>query len=174
MNVLKPHQQSTVFSLLELNKSQREIHRITGIDRKTIRRYTAIFAVPAPASGEDRRRLLSVASLENAGRPPLTRITTTPHALRHLTLRGVVRGSHTTKRRSELRVIRQSAARRKPPAFGRDLPHGCHLLLTAHDLRPVDIPVGVTLAHSHQNLSILVHLELPLQTTLRSKCVPGG
>ncbi|MEX3954340.1 serine hydrolase [Paraburkholderia sp. EG287B] len=33
--------------------------------------------------------------MENAGRPPLTRITTTPHALRHLTLRGVVRGSHT-------------------------------------------------------------------------------
>ncbi|MFK4448646.1 hypothetical protein ABH944_008683 [Caballeronia udeis] len=50
MNVLKPHQQSTVFTLLELNKSQREIHRITGIDRKTIRRYTAIFAARATAS----------------------------------------------------------------------------------------------------------------------------
>lgn len=52
-------------------------------------------AVPAPASGEDRRRLRRVASLENTGRPPLTRITTTPHAFCHLTLRGVVRGSHT-------------------------------------------------------------------------------
>ncbi|TCG08131.1 transposase [Paraburkholderia steynii] len=50
MNVLKPHQQSTVFTLLELNKSQREIHRITGIDRKTIRRYMAIFAARASAS----------------------------------------------------------------------------------------------------------------------------
>ncbi|XUW93173.1 hypothetical protein OH764_34015 (plasmid) [Burkholderia sp. M6-3] len=30
------------------------------------------------------------------------------------------------------------------------------------------------LAHSHQNLSILVHLELPPQATLRSKCAPGG
>jgi transposase len=50
LNVLKPHQQSTVFTLLELNKSQREIHRITGIDRKTIRRYTAIFAARATAS----------------------------------------------------------------------------------------------------------------------------
>ncbi|MFP3647871.1 hypothetical protein, partial [Paraburkholderia sp. SIMBA_054] len=49
--------------------------------------------------GEDRRRLRRVASLENAGRPPLTRITTTPHALRHLTLRGVVRGSHTKQPR---------------------------------------------------------------------------
>ncbi|WP_211607600.1 hypothetical protein [Paraburkholderia nemoris] len=47
---MKPHQQSTVFTLLELNKSQREIHRITGIDRKTIRRYTAIFAARATAS----------------------------------------------------------------------------------------------------------------------------
>lgn len=58
MNVLKQHQQSTVFTLLELKKSQREIHRITGIDRKTIRRYMAIFAArtstsansPAPAT----------------------------------------------------------------------------------------------------------------------------
>jgi hypothetical protein len=49
LNVLKPHQQSTVFTLLELNKSQREIHRITGIDRKTICRYTAIFAARATA-----------------------------------------------------------------------------------------------------------------------------
>lgn len=50
MNVLKPHQQSTVFTLLALDKSQREIHRITGIDRKTIRRYAAIFAARATAS----------------------------------------------------------------------------------------------------------------------------
>ena len=47
MNVLKQHQQSTVFTLLKLGKSQREIHRITGIDRKTIRRYMAIFAAGA-------------------------------------------------------------------------------------------------------------------------------
>jgi transposase len=47
LNVLKQHQQSTVFTLLELRKSQREIHRITGIDRKTIRRYMAIFAAGA-------------------------------------------------------------------------------------------------------------------------------
>ena len=50
MNVLKQHQQSTVFTLLELKKSQREIHRITGIDRKTIRRYMAIFAARASTS----------------------------------------------------------------------------------------------------------------------------
>jgi hypothetical protein len=41
---LKPHLQSTVFTLLERQTSQREIQRLTGIDRKTIRRYQAIFA----------------------------------------------------------------------------------------------------------------------------------
>ena len=43
MNVLKPYLQSTVFTLLERNKSQRQIQRLTGIDRKTIRCYQAIF-----------------------------------------------------------------------------------------------------------------------------------
>jgi transposase len=43
VNVLKPHLQSTVFTLLERNRSQREIERLTGVDRKTIRRYQAIF-----------------------------------------------------------------------------------------------------------------------------------
>jgi hypothetical protein len=43
LNVLKPHLQSTVFTLLQRQKSQREIQRLTGIDRKTIRRYQAIF-----------------------------------------------------------------------------------------------------------------------------------
>lgn len=42
MNVLKPHLQSTVFTLLGRNASQREIHRLTGVDRKTIRRYRAL------------------------------------------------------------------------------------------------------------------------------------
>ena len=39
MNVLKPNQRATVFTLLERKTSQREIARITGIDRKTIRSY---------------------------------------------------------------------------------------------------------------------------------------
>ncbi|MGF6851194.1 hypothetical protein OKW29_000080 [Paraburkholderia sp. CI3] len=50
MNVLKPHLQSTVFTLLERNKSQRQIQRLTGIDRKTIRRYQAIFESEKSAS----------------------------------------------------------------------------------------------------------------------------
>ena len=41
---MKPHLQSTVFTLLDRNASQREIHRLTGVDRKTIRRYRALWA----------------------------------------------------------------------------------------------------------------------------------
>jgi hypothetical protein len=43
VNVLKPHKQTTIFTLLGLRKSQRDIGRITGIDRKTIRYYQRQF-----------------------------------------------------------------------------------------------------------------------------------
>ncbi len=39
MNVLKPHLQTTLSTLLGAGKSHREIERITRIDRKTIRAY---------------------------------------------------------------------------------------------------------------------------------------
>ncbi|WP_374353308.1 IS21 family transposase [Limnohabitans sp.] len=39
MNVLKPNQRATVITLLERNTPLREIARITGIDRKTVRGY---------------------------------------------------------------------------------------------------------------------------------------
>ncbi len=39
MNVLKPNQRATVYTLLERNTTGREIARITGIDRKTVRSY---------------------------------------------------------------------------------------------------------------------------------------
>ena len=39
MNVLKPHLQTTLLTLLASNTSQREIARVTKIDRKTIRAY---------------------------------------------------------------------------------------------------------------------------------------
>ena len=39
MNLLKPNKQTTIFTLLQLGKSQREIERATGFDRKTIRSY---------------------------------------------------------------------------------------------------------------------------------------
>ncbi|TNF46177.1 IS21 family transposase [bacterium] len=43
MNVLKPHMQTTVKTLLDKGVSQREINRKTGIDRKTIRRYSQFY-----------------------------------------------------------------------------------------------------------------------------------
>jgi len=39
LNVLKPHLQITILTLLEASTSQRQIERVTGIDRKTIRTY---------------------------------------------------------------------------------------------------------------------------------------
>jgi transposase len=42
VNVLKQHLQSAIFTLLERGVSQRRIHELTGIDRKTIRRYQAL------------------------------------------------------------------------------------------------------------------------------------
>ena len=39
MNVLKPHLPTTIATLLATGTSQREIERVTGIDRKTIRTY---------------------------------------------------------------------------------------------------------------------------------------
>ena len=44
MNVLKPHLQTTIWTLLQANASQREIERVTGISRHTIRTYQQRFA----------------------------------------------------------------------------------------------------------------------------------
>jgi transcriptional regulator with XRE-family HTH domain len=48
VNVLKPHLQTTLRTLLEAGASQREIERVTGIDRKTIRSYQRKFAASNP------------------------------------------------------------------------------------------------------------------------------
>jgi transposase len=52
VNVLKPHLQTTVFTLLAAGKSHHEISRITGIDRKTIRRLNQIFVAEQAKSPE--------------------------------------------------------------------------------------------------------------------------
>lgn len=36
---MKPHLQTTIWTLLKAKASQRQIERVTGIDRKTIRAY---------------------------------------------------------------------------------------------------------------------------------------
>jgi hypothetical protein len=50
VNVLKPHLQTTIWTLLDAGASQREIERVTGIDRKTIRAYKKRFAAAAANS----------------------------------------------------------------------------------------------------------------------------
>jgi transposase len=50
LNVLKPHLQTTIATLVAAGKGQREIARITGIDRKTIRGYQARFAAESAAN----------------------------------------------------------------------------------------------------------------------------
>ncbi len=47
---MKPHLQTTIWTLLESGTSQREIERVTGIDRKTIRAYEKRFATAAAAT----------------------------------------------------------------------------------------------------------------------------
>jgi len=42
VNVLKSHKKTTVLTLLERQVSQHEIHRKTGVDRKTIRKYAEL------------------------------------------------------------------------------------------------------------------------------------
>lgn len=52
MNVLKPSLQTTIKTLLSKEISQREIERKTGIDRKTIRRYSQFSGVGEPENSD--------------------------------------------------------------------------------------------------------------------------
>ena len=51
LNVLKSHLRITLRTLLEKGTSQLEIERVTGIDRKTIRRYAREAKSPGVATG---------------------------------------------------------------------------------------------------------------------------
>lgn len=50
VNVLKPHLQTTIWTLVQAKASQREIERVTGIDRKTIRAYQRRFVAESSNS----------------------------------------------------------------------------------------------------------------------------
>ena len=70
MNVLKPHLQTTVWTLLAGGASQREIERVTRISRKTIRLYQKRFEAehansPGVATGSER-----LASASDGQAPP--------------------------------------------------------------------------------------------------------
>jgi predicted transcriptional regulator len=51
LNVLKPNIRITIATLLQAGKTQREIARVTGVDRKTIRRYAREANSPGVATG---------------------------------------------------------------------------------------------------------------------------
>ena len=51
LNVLKSHLRITVQTLLQNGTSQRQIERVTGVDRKTIRRYAGKANSPGVATG---------------------------------------------------------------------------------------------------------------------------
>ena len=53
MNVLKPHLRITIATLLRGGASQREIERLTGVDRKTIRRMKREANSPGVATGSE-------------------------------------------------------------------------------------------------------------------------
>jgi transposase len=53
LNVLKSHLRITVQTLLQNGASQREIERVTGVDRKTIRRYAGKANSPGVATGSE-------------------------------------------------------------------------------------------------------------------------
>jgi hypothetical protein len=73
VNVLKSHLRITVQTLLSGGASQREIERVTGVDRKTIRRYAKEAKSPGVATGSggrtDRTAAVVCVAGENACPP---------------------------------------------------------------------------------------------------------
>jgi len=67
VNVLKQHRQATIFTLLAAGKSQHEVSRVTGINRKTIRGYQRKFE----AGGSNYPRVATGSAIQNTPpRPP--------------------------------------------------------------------------------------------------------
>jgi hypothetical protein len=78
VNVLKLHLQATVFTLLERGKSQREIHRLTGVERKTIRKYERVYRAQQAAEDSNSPGVATGWSQEESQiprpRPPANRV----------------------------------------------------------------------------------------------------
>jgi transposase len=75
LNVLKPHLRVTIQTLLRNGTSQHQIERLTGVDRKTIRRYQRQIGAPAPnspgvATGSAAEKTASSAVETPPPRPP--------------------------------------------------------------------------------------------------------
>jgi hypothetical protein len=83
VNVLKPHLQATVVTLLERGKSQREIHRLTGVDRKTIRSYERVYRAQQVAEDSNSPGVATGSSREESQIPPPRPSATAPSVGRH-------------------------------------------------------------------------------------------
>lgn len=66
---MKPHLQTTIWTLLSAGASQREIERVTGIDRKTVRGYQKRFAAEQRAAGQSNSPGVSTGSPEQIPPP---------------------------------------------------------------------------------------------------------
>jgi transposase len=81
VNVLKPHLQTTIWTLLKARASQREIERVTGISRHTIRSYQKQFEsqAAAPPSQHEQTQEIQTAP----PRPPTPMATTVSYCEAH-------------------------------------------------------------------------------------------
>jgi Helix-turn-helix domain len=79
LNVLKPQIRITIQQLLQKGTSQREIERLMGVDRNTIRRYereanspgvaTGLFTGGSAAGGGENRSDMAMAYVQAGGKP---------------------------------------------------------------------------------------------------------
>jgi transposase len=81
VNVLKPNKQTTIATLLQQRCSQREIERVTGVDRKTIRSYQRRFEAesansPGVATGAEAAAPAAGAQIPPP-RPPVPALSST-------------------------------------------------------------------------------------------------
>ncbi len=67
---MKPHIRTTIATLLQAGKGQREIARATGVDRKTIRRLVREAKSPGVATGSPAGEMPATASQNPPPRPP--------------------------------------------------------------------------------------------------------
>ena len=70
MNVLKPHVQTTITTLLSAGIGLREIERVTGVDRKTIRTYRRRLAEASAVSCEPGTSIFGAAASPRRQFPP--------------------------------------------------------------------------------------------------------
>jgi transposase len=82
VNVLKPNLRISVRTLLDAGKSQREISRVLGVDRKTIRRIEREAKSPGVATGNLAAKAAELGDCEQnpPPRPPALKLLTTPSA----------------------------------------------------------------------------------------------